>query len=213
MSHIHPIPAIILRTRLTEKQRYRIRIRSTTGAVALKYLGYDDLKPRVLCADGKNTKSFAVRFPEIVLWSCAVNPVYDKYGNPKMKGKIELLDCSNNKLTDICTRSNPGLKRLYCAFNGLRTLHLSSELPFPGLEEIEYLDCSHNLLGTLDVSTLPHLETLICCNNKLKFLRFGKACNLGNIDCRHNLLSLRDLCNNQGSQDLYAGTHPLCAGR
>lgn len=191
VTHCYPISSITIWTRMSERGVFRLRVRSSTGAIAFKYMGHEDLKPRVMRANGENIIKCSVRFPEVVLWSCGPGPDRDKFKNPQQNGSIEAFDCSNNDITQIEFSGKLGLKALCCSFNGLRTIHLSSPLDQPSrnpLERLEHLDCCHNLLGHLNFTGLDSLRSLNCSHNKIKSLKLSGCINLRKLDCSHNCL-------------------------
>jgi Heterokaryon incompatibility protein (HET)/Nucleoside 2-deoxyribosyltransferase like/Leucine Rich repeats (2 copies) len=89
----------------------------------------------------------------------------------KLEGKLdlsgfddlELLDCSNNKITKIAWPKN--------------------------LSKLEKLDCSNNELTNIDLSRCSKLNKVICCNNKLEKIDFKNNTEIRELRCDKNELN------------------------
>lgn len=77
---------------------------------------------------------------------------------------LEVLDCSDNQLTELDLSQNTALVQLYGEGNQLRSLDLSHNTA------LEELDCSGNQLTSLDMSHNTKLEFLSCYENQLSEL-------------------------------------------
>lgn len=101
---------------------------------------------------------------------------------------LELLDCSNNLLTELDLSYNQKLEWLDCSNNKISELNLSR------LEVLESLYCEENQLTVLTISSsAKRLERIWCDNNKLPVLDIRGLANLDNLDCSDNQLSSLDL--------------------
>ncbi len=76
---------------------------------------------------------------------------------------LEVLDCSNNKLSQLHLTGNP---------------------------KLEVLTCSNNLLTQLDLKEIPNLKTLSCENNLLTSIDNSNNHQLMNVFCRGNQLKV-----------------------
>ena len=104
--------------------------------------------------------------------------------------KLELLECSYNKITELDTSSNSALKNLGCNHNQLTQLIVS------GNNELTSLTCGDNQLTALDVSSNPSLTLLSCRNNQLTSLNLSNNEKLMSLDCDNNRLTFLNLSNN-----------------
>jgi Leucine-rich repeat (LRR) protein len=92
------------------------------------------------------------------------------------------------KILSLDVSKNPGLKKLICSDNKLRTLNVSNN------RELEYLDCSLDAyLDVLDVSRCSMLKELICNNANLTELKLPSSNSLINLLCNNNSLTELDL--------------------
>ena len=91
---------------------------------------------------------------------------------------LELLSCSNNRLTALDVGNLHNLKTLYCGNNQIET----GKLILP--PQLTYLSCSDNRLEQLDETVLPAgLTELYCQNNPLTKLEVGTLTKLTKLDC------------------------------
>ena len=104
--------------------------------------------------------------------------------------KLELLECSYNKITELDTSSNSALKNLECDHNQLTQLNVS------GNNALTSLTCGNNQLTALDVSSNLNLTLLSCRNNQLTSLNLSHNSNLMSLNCDNNQLTFLDLSNN-----------------
>ena len=104
--------------------------------------------------------------------------------------KLELLECSYNKITQLDTSSNSALKILGCNRNQLNQLNVS------GNNALTSLSCGDNQLTALDVSSNLNLTLLSCRNNQLTSLNLSHNDKLMSLDCDNNQLTFLDLSNN-----------------
>ena len=104
--------------------------------------------------------------------------------------KLELLECSYNKITELDTSSNSALKNLGCDHNQLTQLNVS------GNNALTSLTCGDNQLTALDVSSNLNLTLLSCRNNQLTSLNLSHNSNLMSLNCDNNQLTFLYLSNN-----------------
>ena len=104
--------------------------------------------------------------------------------------KLELLECSYNKITELDTSSNSALKNLGCNNNQLNQLNVS------GNNALTSLSCGDNQLTALDVSSNLNLTELSCYKNQLTSLNLSHNDKLMSLDCDNNQLTFLDLSNN-----------------
>ena len=81
--------------------------------------------------------------------------------------KLEILECSYNKITELDTSSNSALKNLGCNHNQLTQLNVS------GNNALTSLTCGDNQLTSLNLSNNDKLMSLDCDNNQLAFLNLS----------------------------------------
>ena len=104
--------------------------------------------------------------------------------------KLELLECSYNKITQLDTSSNSALRILGCNNNQLNQLNVS------GNNALTTLSCGGNQLTALDVSSNLNLTELSCYNNQLRSLDLSNNDKLMSLNCDNNQLAFLDLGNN-----------------
>lgn len=104
--------------------------------------------------------------------------------------KLEILNCSYNKITELDMSSNSDLEHLTCSRNQLTQLIVS------GNNALKSLTCGDNQLTDLDVSSNSSLTLLSCRNNQLRSLNLSHNSNLMSLNCDNNQLTFLDLSNN-----------------
>lgn len=124
---------------------------------------------------------------------------------------LEVLECSENNLTQLDISQNVNLKQLFCAFNAIESLDVSSNpellIIWCNFNKIASLDlistpnlislvCSNNLLTTLDVSKNPSLKTLLCIGNQLTGLDVRSNLELTIFHCGNNDINTLDVSQN-----------------
>lgn len=124
---------------------------------------------------------------------------------------LEVLECSENNLTQLDISQNVNLKQLFCAFNTIESLDVSSNpellIIWCNFNKIASLDltstpnlislvCSNNLLTTLDVSKNPSLKTLLCIGNQLTGLDVRSNLELTIFHCGNNDINTLDVSQN-----------------
>jgi len=97
---------------------------------------------------------------------------------------LEVLFCSNNRLTSLDVSKLTKLQDIYCSNNRLTSLDVSR------LTNLEILDCSNNLLTSLDVSGCTNLRDLYCSNNSLTSLNLTGLSALKVINCSNQQVNL-----------------------
>lgn len=142
-------------------------------------------------------------------WYDVVNPTITIYG------RVQGLDCSLNKITDIDLSRSSGLLTLVCYGNYLKSLNLNntpdletlhcsgnalSKLDISNLKALKRLFCEGNLIEKINVSNNSALETLFCSHNRLKELSVDKNPLLSELACDDNALTHLDLSNNKHLQ-------------
>ena len=116
---------------------------------------------------------------------------------------LEVLNCSDNRLTELDLSHNPTLEELYCYGNQLRSLDLSQNTA------LIRLYCYNNQLTELDVSYNPQLKYLQCYKNQLKELELSQNTVLKWLDCSENRLTELDLSHNTALTTLSCGGNQL----
>lgn len=136
------------------------------------------------------------------------------YGTIDSRGRISLLDVSNNLL----------LKSLDCQYNNLASINVSKNTV------LEYLNCRDNAIGSLivsknvalrhlvcdncglsalDVSKNPEIKWLTCTGNQLTSLNLGNLTNLIQLSCGANKLSYLSVSNNVELVDLFCSNNQI----
>ena len=98
-------------------------------------------------------------------------------------GKVTVLECQENEITDIDLSKNPFLKELNCGKNKLTAIDLSS------CKALEKLEIYHVGLASLDVTSNGHLRILKCYGNNLTSLDLSKCPELTTLGCDENKLT------------------------
>ena len=100
--------------------------------------------------------------------------------------KLESLDCSNNKLSNLDLSNLTGLGALECYNNKLHSLDLSNN------PDAYYLNCSNNQLDSLDISNLQELSRLDCSYNNLSCLDVSNSPDLysDELVCESNICTV-----------------------
>jgi hypothetical protein len=100
---------------------------------------------------------------------------------------LKILDCNNNRLTNLDVSKCPKLKYLICHENQLKDLDVRNCPKLTGLT------CHKNQLKDLDVSKCLELIGLICGENQLTSLDVSKCPELIGLDCSKNQLTSLDV--------------------
>lgn len=103
---------------------------------------------------------------------------------------LQILDCSQNQLTQLDLTGNPKLRQLHCANNRIQQLDLSQNM------ELTNLNCNFNRLTRLDLSGHDKLVTLTCEMNYIEELDLSGCTQLIWMYCRNNQLTELDLSDN-----------------
>ena len=117
--------------------------------------------------------------------------------------KLEILNCENNKLTNLDVSKNPELKELWCDNNKLTSLDVSKNTG------LQFLTCNKNNLTSLDVSKNEKLERLYCYDNQLASLDVTQDIALKRFRCSNNLLSSLDVSKNPALEFLWCFQNQL----
>ena len=125
---------------------------------------------------------------------------------------LEVLNCSQNKLTSLDVSKNTALNDLNCSYNLLTSLDVSKNTALNGLDcfdnkitsldvskntALNYLNCTYNLLTSLDLSKNTALKLLYCAYNLLTSLDLSKNTALLYFNCSSNQLTALDLSKNR----------------
>ena len=137
---------------------------------------------------------------------------------------LQVLDVSENQLTELDLSQNKALTALSCSGNRLTELDVSTYTALYKLEcdsnllskldvsknsYLTILDCSHNLLANLDVSKNTALQHLSCEGNYLRELDVSKNAALKLLDCDSNRIASLDLSSNTQLEKLYCSNNAL----
>ncbi|WP_165453907.1 T9SS type B sorting domain-containing protein [Hyunsoonleella flava] len=129
---------------------------------------------------------------------------------------LEVLECSENNLTQLDVSKNTNLTQLFCGFNAIENLDVSlnpeliilwcnfNKIPSIDISnnpKVISLICSNNLLTELDVSNNPSLKTLLCIGNQLSSLDVTSNPELTIFHCGNNDLNTLDVSQNPLLQD------------
>lgn len=124
---------------------------------------------------------------------------------------LEILDCSENKLTALDISQNTNLKQLFCSFNKITNLDVSKNrdlnILWCNFNRISILDvsknvvllsliCSNNLLTEINVTNNPSLNTFICIGNQISDFDVSLNSQLKIFQCGNNKLTKIDVTNN-----------------
>ncbi|MFD2725809.1 T9SS type B sorting domain-containing protein [Hyunsoonleella rubra] len=124
---------------------------------------------------------------------------------------LEVLDCSENRLSALDISQNTNLKQLFCAFNRITSLDISNNIGLSiiwcNFNRIPVLDvsnntgllslvCSNNLLTEIDVSNNLSLNTFLCVGNQISSFDVSLNSNLKVFHCSNNRLTEVDVTNN-----------------
>ena len=85
---------------------------------------------------------------------------------------LQILNCLNNKITELEVSQLAKLKYLNFGFNNVSVISLISN------KLLVNLYCNNNKLSNLDLSELNNLELFYCNNNKISNLDLSKLYNL-----------------------------------
>ncbi len=102
---------------------------------------------------------------------------------------LELLYCTNNKLTNLDFSQNLEMVNLFCNQNQLTALDVSNN------KNIKVLNCFVNKLTSLDISQSKNLEVLYCGFNQLTTLDVSQNSNLISLFCYTNNMTSLNLKN------------------
>ncbi len=116
---------------------------------------------------------------------------------------LQLLNCSNNQLTNLDVSQNTALLSLSCYTNQLTSLNVSQNTALTNLS------CSSNQLTSLDVSQNTALTTLLCPFNQITSLNVSTSVNLTLLSCLGNNLTSLDLSSNVNLTTLYCNQNNL----
>ncbi len=110
--------------------------------------------------------------------------------NVQRQKKLEILDCSNNRLKSIDVSENKNLKRLYADNNELLSLNMGN------VNSLEELFCSHNKIGSIDLTHCQNIKRISLHHNALNVINIQNARQLLSLDITKNRIQEIDLGNN-----------------
>jgi hypothetical protein len=110
--------------------------------------------------------------------------------NTSANPNLEVLFCSNNRISDIDISQNPALESLSCESNGLNALSISAN-PL-----LTYVGCASNNLTTFDITNNPLLVRVLCNNNEIQTLDTSNTPELFLLYAQNNALESLNLSNN-----------------
>ncbi|KQO34299.1 hypothetical protein ASF10_00840 [Flavobacterium sp. Leaf82] len=102
---------------------------------------------------------------------------------------LQILDSSNNRLTELYTSKSNNLVALTCENNLLSTLDIINNTA------LDLLDFSGNQLSSIDLSQHKALSQLFCASNQLTKLDLSKNILLKDLNCSSNQLISLNLKN------------------
>ncbi len=168
---------------------------------ALIDLGYDDI------VDGQVLTGNIQNLTELNISNKSITDLtgIESFSN------LEVLNCSNNNLTQLNTSQNTVLKNLKCFENQLTSLDTSFN---PLLEQLNFrnnaitsfnvsqnqallgLTCGNNPLSTIDISQNVNLQSLNAYNSTLTSIDLSQNINLSGLSVAGNSLTDLDVSNN-----------------
>ncbi len=116
---------------------------------------------------------------------------------------LTVLDCSNNRLSNLNISQNTNLTQLFCNSNQLASLNVSN------LINLNIFWCANNRLKNLNVSQNTKLISLVCDTNQLTVLDVSKNINLNIFVCENNQLTTIDITKNTKLSRLQCGNNLL----
>ena len=137
---------------------------------------------------------------------------------------LEILDVSNNQLTNIDVSNNTKLEKLFVDYNQLTSLDIGNNANLKSLmvsnnqltnlnvrnnEKLEYLYANNNNLKELDVSNNAILRYLYAYVNKLTSLDVSNNVNLESLYVYENKLTSLDVSNNANLKSLDVSRNQL----
>ena len=119
---------------------------------------------------------------------------------------LRYLDCSVNQFTALNLSKNPELTELYCSNNKLTSLDLSANT------KLQQINASSNKLTALDVRQLPELTHLyLWANHDLKSIDVSKNTKLEFLSVSHCKLTSLDVSHNRKLVELFVYNNQLTA--
>ncbi|MEW7290840.1 T9SS type A sorting domain-containing protein [Aquimarina sp. 2304DJ70-9] len=116
---------------------------------------------------------------------------------------LEVLNCSNNRLTNIDISQNTQLVEFNCASNLLETLDVSLNI------SLETLNCSDNRLLILDVSQNDLLRNLDFTSNQVSMINTSQNDSLVSLRGSNNRLSNLEIDTNTSLEELICSENQL----
>jgi len=112
---------------------------------------------------------------------------------------LQILDCSDNLLSNIDISNNLALTELECSENQLTSLNVNSNT------NLINLYCEDNQLVTLNTNSNTVLESLLCDGNLLTSLDVSNNLQLVQLWCDFNQITVLDLSANTALYELFCG--------
>lgn len=117
--------------------------------------------------------------------------------------KLEILYCTNNKLSGLDVSQNPILSTLDCSGNEIPQLDVMNN------PQLTSLDCSSNQIGSLNLSKNTLLTTVNCSSNQLQSLIVRNNVALVDLNCSNNQLTVLDVTKNTELEKLNCSNNNL----
>lgn len=137
---------------------------------------------------GIDTRKNVIILGSLLEFNCRDNNITSLDIN---NSSLEVLDCSDNKLSNLNISRNITLYYLNCNNNLLSTLNIDKNI------NLTHLYCNNNQLNILKVNKNLLLFSLNCGYNRLSTIDVSKNIKLENFFCYNNLISYLDLNNNE----------------
>lgn len=115
---------------------------------------------------------------------------------------LRVLDCSNNKLTELDVSGNLKLQEITFSRNKVKKADFSAN------RDLNYIECYDNSLTSLNVSRNTSLLTLACGGNRLSGVKLPASRYLNWVDVSMNRITVLDISNAPALQKLVRGTSP-----
>ena len=116
---------------------------------------------------------------------------------------LEILECSENNLTQLDVSKNSNLQQLFCSFNAIESLDLTQNA------ELRIIWCNFNRISALDLSNNSRLLSLICSNNLLTNIDVSKNIFLNTFFCIGNQLTNIDVTSNSELRIFHCGNNNI----
>ena len=116
---------------------------------------------------------------------------------------VVILYCEFNQLTTLNISSLSNLQYLFCHNNKLTKLDVSSNY------SLGLLECGDNRLSSLEFGDIQYLQRLSCNNNHLTTINLDRFSKLYYLNCCNNPLKSLSVGNNNALKELYCASNQL----